>query len=375
MQPITPPFKIKIKTMSSLSDKNQLLQQGTVIPAHPLALNARLEIDEERQRGLTRYYMASGAGGVAVGVHTTQFEIRDPQFNLYEKVLALAADEIARNNEERPFIKVAGICGLTPQATAEARLALQYGYDYGLVSMAALDHLTENEVIEHIKNVSEIIPVFGFYLQTAIGGRLFSYDFWREFVEIPQVKAIKVAAFNRYQTLDVVRAVASSARRDEIALYTGNDDNIVADLLTTYRFEVEGNRIEKRFVGGLLGHWACWTQKAVELLADIKECIATNYVNVSELLTRNIEVTDMNAAIFDPSHRFHGCIPGIHEVLRRQGLLEGIWTLNPDEALSPGQADEITRVTQAYPHLTDDAFIRESLTSRSAASGNSQTDQ
>jgi hypothetical protein len=348
--------------MNSLSnDKQEFLKQGTVIPAHPLALTANLELDEERQRGLTRYYIASGAGGVAVGVHTTQFEIRKPEFNLLEKVFQLAADEIEKAKLDRPFLKVAGICGLTPQAVSEAELAVKYGYDLGLVSMAALDKLTEKEAIEHIKTIADIIPVFGFYLQSAIGGRVFSYDFWAEFVEIPNVKAIKVAAFNRYQTLDVVRAVASSTRNNEIALYTGNDDNIVADLLTPYQFNLNGKIVTKQFTGGLLGHWACWTQKAVTLLAEVKECISNNYANADLLLTRNIEVTDMNAAIFDPSHKFHGCIPGIHEVLRRQGLLEGIWTLNPEEKLSSGQLEEITRVCEAYPHLTDDEFVKELL--------------
>lgn len=348
--------------MKSLSqDKQEFLLQGTVIPAHPLALTADLQLDEERQRGLTRYYMASGAGGVAVGVHTTQFEIRKPEFNLLEKVFELAADEIEKAKLDRPFLKVAGVCGLTPQAIAEAQLAVKHGYDFGLVSMAALDKLSEEEVIEHIKTIADIIPVFGFYLQSAIGGRVFSYNFWAEFVEIPNVKAIKVAAFNRYQTLDVVRAVASSSRCAEIALYTGNDDNIVADLLTPYQFNLDGRIVTKQFIGGLLGHWACWTQKAVALLAEIKECIANNYANADLLLTRNIEVTDMNAAIFDPSHKFHGCIPGIHEVLRRQGLLEGLWTLNPEEKLSPGQLEEITRVCTAYPHLTDDDFVKELL--------------
>jgi dihydrodipicolinate synthase/N-acetylneuraminate lyase len=348
--------------MNSLSaEKQELLKQGTVIPAHPLALNAKLELDEERQRGLTRYYIASGAGGVAVGVHTTQFEIRKPEFNLLENVFQLTADEIKKARLDRPFIKVAGVCGLTPQAVSEANLAVKHGYDLALVSMATLDKLSEEEVIEHIETIAAILPVFGFYLQTAIGGRAFSYNFWKAFVEIPNVKAIKVAAFNRYQTLDVVRAVAQSSRPNEIALYTGNDDNIIADLLTPYQFTVSGKSVTKQFVGGLLGHWACWTQKAVTLLTEIKECIANDYENADRLLARNIEVTDMNAAIFDPSNRFHGCIPGIHEVLRRQGLLEGIWTLNPNETLSPGQLEEITRVCTAYPHLTDDEFVKNLL--------------
>ncbi|QNF33509.1 dihydrodipicolinate synthase family protein [Adhaeribacter swui] len=339
-----------------------LLHEGTVIPAHPLALNAARQLDEQRQRGLTRYYMAAGAGGVAVGVHSTQFEIRNPEVNLYETVLKLAAEEIEEAQLTRPFIKVAGIVGPTAQATEEAEIALKYGYDLGLLSMGGLQSWTEDEILDRVKAVADIIPVFGFYLQPSVGGRIFTYDFWFKFAQIPNVQAIKVAAFNRYQTLDVVRAVCASPRRDEIALYTGNDDNIIADLLTTYRFEVDGIVRQKEFVGGLLGHWAVWTKKAVELLAEVKSMKQVgNAFGFSELLTRNIEVTDMNAAIFDPAHGFHGCIPGIHEVLRRQGLLEGRWCLNPEEELSPGQMEEIDRVCAAYPHLVDDAFVRDLL--------------
>ncbi|GAB2778311.1 dihydrodipicolinate synthase family protein [Rhabdobacter roseus] len=335
----------------------ELLHQGTVIPAHPLALTEQLGLDEARQRALTRYYLASGAGGVAVGVHTTQFEIRNPEINLLESVYRLATEEIAQAQLTRPFIKVAGVCGSTAQARREATLAVKYGYDLGLVSMAGLDTLSEKEVIEHVRTISDIIPVFGFYLQTAIGGRAFSYDFWKQFMNIPNVQAVKVAAFNRYQTLDVVRALCGSDRTHGVALYTGNDDNIVADLLTPYRFELDGALVEKRFVGGLLGHWAVWTQQAVALLAEVKACVDSGYANAPELLSRNIQVTDMNAAIFDPGHAFHGCIPGIHEVLRRQGILAGTWTLNPEEKLSPGQHEEIDRVTAAYPQLVDDAFV------------------
>lgn len=343
------------------SDKKEFLRKGTVIPAHPLALTEQLTVDESRQRLLTRYYIASGVGGVAVGVHTTQFEIRKPEFNMLERVLELAADEVQKAQLDRPFLKVAGVVGPTAQAVREAELAVKYGYDLGLVSMAGLSDLSEKEVIEHIRTVADIIPVFGFYLQTTIGGRAFSYDFWKEFMEIPNVQAVKVAAFNRYQTLDVVRALCFSSRTQEVALYTGNDDNIVADLLTPYRFEVDGQLVEKRFVGGLLGHWAAWTQKAVELFAEIRACVDNNYQDIDTLLQRNIEVTDMNAAIFDPSHRFHGCIPGIHEVLRRQGILRGLWTLNPEEKLSEGQLEEIDRVIKAYPHLVDDTFVGEWL--------------
>ncbi|MCF3108756.1 dihydrodipicolinate synthase family protein [Niabella sp. CC-SYL272] len=333
-----------------------ILHEGIAIPAHPLALTAERDFDEAIQRRLTRYYLASGAGGIAVAVHSTQFEIREPQVNLLEKVLYTAADEVEKSGKEQ-FVKVAGICGPTDQAVSEARLAKRYGYHLGLLSMGGLNTLTEEALIERAKAVAEIVPVFGFYLQPAVGGRILSFEFWRKFAAIPNVQAIKIAAFNRYQTLDVVRAVCSSERADEIALYTGNDDNIIADLLTTYQFNINGRLVQKDFRGGLLGHWAVWTHKAARLLDAIKAYKSGDQAGLGDWLTKNIQVTDMNAAIFDPVNRFHGCIPGIHEVLRRQGLLKGTWCLNPNEVLSPGQADEITRVTRAYPDLVDDDFV------------------
>lgn len=342
-------------------DINDVLQSGVVIPAHPLALKQNLQLDEAKQRLLTKYYIASGAGGLAVGVHTTQFEIRDPKINLYETVLKIAANEIAQHEIKNSFIKVAGICGPNAQAIKEAELANKYNYHLGLLSNGGLQNYSEKELINRAYAVSEIIPLFGFYLQPAAGGRLLSYEFWKDFVEIPNVYAIKVAAFNRYQTLDVVRAVCNSSRRNEIALYTGNDDNIVADLLTPYRVPVNNKIVEKKFVGGLLGHWAVWTSKAVALLKEIKECVNNNYKDSQELLSKGVEITDMNAAIFDTKNNFHGCIPGIHEVLRRQGILEGIWCLNAKEKLSQGQAEEIDRVCKSYSHLTDDMFVKNFL--------------
>lgn len=339
----------------------ELLHRGAVIVAHPLALDASLRLDERRQRALTRYYVAAGAGGVAVGVHTTQFEIRNEEVDLLEPVLRLAAETIDEAKLERPFIKVAGICGSTDQAVAEAELAADLGYDAGLLSMGGLDDWPDEKLIEHAEEVGKIIPVFGFYLQPAVGGRLLSYNFWERFAEIPGMVAIKVAPFNRYQTLDVVRAVCSSKRRDQIALYTGNDDNLVADLLTPYRIVVDGKSIEKRIVGGLLGHWAVWTKRAVELLEEIKRYRDDDGKIPVELLRRGIEVTDANAAIFDAAHNFKGSIAGIHEVLRRQGLLEGRWCLNPEEKLSPGQMEEIDRVYQDYPHLNDNDFVHNNL--------------
>ncbi|GAA0134282.1 dihydrodipicolinate synthase family protein [Paenibacillus sp. YSY-4.3] len=335
-----------------------LLHRGTVMPAHPLALDAARRLDERRQRALSRYYIESGAGGIAVGVHTTQFEIRDPEIGLYEPVLRIAAEEVEAACLDRTFIKVAGICGPTDQALREAELAANLGYDLGLVSTGGLDSWSESELLQRMEAIAEVIPVFGFYLQPAVGGKRLSYEFWREMAEIPGVKAIKLAPFNRYQTLDVVRAVCESSRCESIALYTGNDDNIVADLLTIYRFTVDGAKVEKRIVGGLLGHWAVWTRKAVELMSQIIDLRESGDSIPNELLTRSMEICDANAAFFDPGHDFHGCIPGIHEVLRRQGLLEGRWCLNPAEQLSPGQMEEIDRVYRAYPHLNDDDFVQ-----------------
>jgi len=336
----------------------ELLLKGTVIPAHPLALDTKRKLDEKRQRALTRYYIDAGAGGIAVGVHTTQFEIRLPHYNLYEVVLRIAAAEVEKAKLKRPFIKVAGIVGPIAQAVNEAELARALNYDLGLLSNGGLSNQTENALIERAQRVSEVIPVFGFYLQPAVGGRELSFDFWSRFAAIKNVHAIKVAAFNRYQTLDVVRAVCQSERADEIALYTGNDDNIVGDLLTPYHFEWNGKTIEKNFVGGLLGHWAFWTKRAVELLDQIK---TIDPKDVRAMLTKGIEVTDVNAAVFDPSHQYHGCISGINEILRRQGLLKTNLCLSEKETLSPGQAAEIDRVCNAYKHLHDDQFIEDNL--------------
>jgi hypothetical protein len=339
-----------------------VLKEGVVIPAHPLALGPDRRLDEARQRLLTRYYIAAGAGGVAVGVHTTQFEIRRPGIDLLEPVLRIAAEEIAQAaGLKQPFMKVAGICGPTDQAVREAELAVKYGYHLGLVSNGGLAGYSETELIRRIETVAQIIPVFGFYLQPAAGGRILSYSFWRQLADIPGVHAIKIAAFNRYQTLDVIRAVCGSERRNEIALYTGNDDNIVADLLTTYRFRIDKQVVEKRFVGGLLGHWAIWTKRAVELLTETKLCMAGNQAGIAKLLSQGVKVTDMNGVVFDAENSFHGCISGINEILRRQGLLAGRWCLDPREELSDGQAESIDRVCRDYPAFTDDEFVKKFL--------------
>ena len=339
----------------------EVLRGGVVIPASPLALNAQRRWDERRQRALWRYYIAAGAGGIAVGVHTTQFAIRDPQIGLFRPLLELACEEFDRADATRnePLVRIAGICGDTPQALSEAELARGMGFHAGLLSLFALKEADDDTLIAHCQRVAEVIPLVGFYLQPAVGGRVLSYRFWRRFAEIENVVAIKIAPFNRYQTLDVVRAIAE-AERDDIALYTGNDDNIVLDLLTPYRFNVGGKQVERRIVGGLLGHWAVWTKRAVELLERC-HVAAQQPAIPADLLRLAIEVTDCNAAFFDAANGFRGCIAGIHEVLRRQGLLEGIWCLDPNETLSPGQADEIDRVYRSYPHLNDDAFVAEHL--------------
>ncbi|MCK3684362.1 dihydrodipicolinate synthase family protein [Maribellus sp. YY47] len=337
------------------------LHDGAFIPAHPLALNKDLTIDEATLRRLTRYYIACGVNGLAVGVHTTQFEIRDPEFNYLEPVLKIVADEIDKQNIQKPFIKVAGVCGETKIAIEEAKIAQKYGYHLALLSMGGLNHLSETELLERARQVAEIIPLFGFYLQPAVGGRVLSYNFWRQFCEIENVQAIKVAAFNRYQTLDVVRAVCHSSRCKDIALYTGNDDNIINDLITPYSLSHNGIPCEKRFVGGLLGHYSVWTRKSVELFIKIKKGIKEENLNFAEILKTGIEVTDMNSAIFDVAHSFKGSIAGIHEVLKRQGLMKGIWCLSPKEKLSEGQDWEITRVLEKYTHLTDNDFVKDFL--------------
>jgi dihydrodipicolinate synthase/N-acetylneuraminate lyase len=360
------------------------LLAGQAIPAHPLALTSERKLDERRQRSLTRYYVAAGAGGIAVGVHTTQFAIREPQHALLKPVLQLASETAdSALAGSHPFVKVAGVCGRTTQAVAEAEMARSLGYHVGLLSLNAWRDDDNAAILEHCRAVAAILPVFGFYLQPAVGGRVLDFVFWREFVEIENVVAIKIAPFNRYQTLEVVRAVAESGRED-IALYTGNDDNILLDLMTRFPFllsaqdkfalpslrslrraspggypergEGSGTENDVRIVGGLLGHWAVWTKRAVEMLEAIRRERSEPMLS-ADWLTRAIAVTDANAAFFDAANGFAGCIAGIHEVLRRQGLMQGIWCLDPNERLSPGQPEAIERVLRAYPELNDDAFV------------------
>ena len=333
------------------------LRRGAVIPAHPLALDAGRKLDVRRQRALSRYYLDAGAGGLAVGVHTTQFAIREA--GLYRMVLDLAMKtsvEWAR----RPAVMVAGIVGRTAQAIQEAQLAVELGYHAGLLSLAAMKGSSEDEMIAHAKAVAREIPLVGFYLQPAVGGIVLPTSFWRRFAAIDNVVAIKIAPFNRYRTLDVVRGVVEAGAVDRVTLYTGNDDHIVPDLVTPYAIAHQGKVVCVRIRGGLLGHWSVWVRKAVELLDQAHLAAGANAVP-ADLLALDSQVTDCNAAIFDVANNFHGVIAGCHEILRRQGLLEGIWCLDATETLGPGQKEEIDRVYAAYPHLNDDAFVRQNL--------------
>lgn len=350
----------------------QHLLRGQVIPAHPLALTARRTLDDRRERALTRYYRDAGAGGIAVGVHTTQFAIRD--FDLFRPVLELAADtdrEIVpadRDDDplgdsvllpDRPFALIAGAIGPTSQAVHETGIAADLGYHAVLLSLGALSGLSDSQLVQHCRSVSEVLPLIGFYLQPAVGGRPLSEAFWRELAELPGLVAVKIAPFDRYATMDVVRAITAAGRND-VALYTGNDDSIVIDLLTPFPAEVGDRYVEQRIVGGLLGQWAVWTRRAVEWMAELREARASENVS-TDWLRRAAALTDANSAIFDAAHGFAGCIPGIHEILRRQGLLRGIWTLDPRESLSPGQTAALDRVCRRHPELTDDDFVAENL--------------
>lgn len=350
--------------MSLSPQVRAVLDRGVVIPASPLALDENRQFSERHQRALWRYYSAAEAGGIAIGVHTTQFAIRDPKINLFQPLLSLARevmDDLDAGRDE-PLIRVAGICGCTAEAVAEASFAADQGFHTGLLNLSAMKDADDAQLAAHCQAVADVLPVFGFYLQASVGGRPLPYSFWRRFAQVDNVAAVKIAAFNRYQTIDVVRALAE-AGRDDIALYTGNDDNIVSDLVTPFRFVVDGKQVERRFVGGLLGHWAVWTRSAVQLLKTCHKALAEGGQVSQDLLAANVAVTDMNAALFDVANQFAGCIPGVHEILRRQGLLPGTWCLEPDEILSPGQSEELDRVCEAYPHLTDDAFVAKNLDS------------
>lgn len=341
-----------------------IIRRGCVIPASPLALDRRGAFDEKYQRAVYRYYSDAGSGGIAVGVHTTQFEIRDAEINLFDRVLSFASevmDDLDRDRE-RPLVRIAGVCGKTVQAMGEAELAARLGYHAGLLSLAGQNEHDEKTLIRHCRQIAEKIPLVGFYLQPAVGGRVLSHGFWREFVRIPNVVAIKVAPFNRYQTIDVVRAIAMEGRENDIALYTGNDDSIIADLLTPFQVQGKNGRVTLRFCGGLLGQWSVWTSTMVTLLHDIHRVAKVGTGDeVRALLARNIELTDANAAVFDAANDFAGCIPGINETLRRQGLLPSRRCLDMSLELSPGQGAEIDRVQRDYPWLADDQFVAGNL--------------
>lgn len=341
------------------TDVLSLIRQGCVIPAHPLALTDERQLDERHQRALTRYYCAAGAGGVAVAVHTTQFEIREPEFDLLEPVLALAAEEASAyaRAARRPVALIAGVVGNTEQAVREAELAKGLGYHAALLSLAALKQADTDALIRHCRAVAKVMPLFGFYLQPAVGGRILPFDFWRRFAEIENVIAIKMAPFNRYQTIDVVRGVVESGRAGEVALYTGNDDHILLDLLTPFSFPVNGRPVSARIVGGLLGQWAVWTKRAVEMHQRAQALAQAGAAVPQSLLDEANQLTDANSALFDVANNYAGCIAGINEVLRRQGILASRACLSTKEDLSPGQAAEIDRVQKAYPHLTDDDFV------------------
>lgn len=344
-------------TPAANANAMEILRAGTVIPAHPLALDANRKFDRRRQRALSRYYLDAGAGGLAVGVHTTQFAIREA--GLYEEVLSLAA-ETAADWANRPIAMVAGLAGPTEQAVSEAGTARRLGYHAGLLSLAAMKGRSRDQIIEHCRAVAETIPLVGFYLQPAVGGIELDAGFWTRFSAIENVIAIKVAPFNRYRTLDVVRGVVEAGAENRIALYTGNDDHIVLDLVTPFSVMREGRPVTLRFVGGLLGHWSVWTKKAIELYGRCREAARSDSVS-AELLALDSRVTDCNSAFFDVANNFHGCIAGCHEVLRRQGLLEGTWCLDPREGLSPGQLAEIDRVLADHADLSDDDFVAANL--------------
>jgi hypothetical protein len=343
-----------------IAELRRLLTEGMVIPAHPLALTAQRKLDEKHQRCLTRYYLDAGAGGVAVGVHTTQFAIRSAEHRLFSPLLQLASEE-AKAFEKRTgkkVVKIAGAVGSTEQALQEAQCARKYDYDAVLLGLGWAAGKSWEDIAAHCKEISKVLPLFGFYLQPAAGGIPLARGFWKLFLEIENVAAIKVAPFNRYQTIDVAQALAESGRADEVALYTGNDDSIVWDLVTPFAYSVKGRTVEVRFRGGLLGHWSVWTHRAVQTLEKLKEILRSGAAVPTDILRLSAQITDANAALFDVANAFHGCIAGVHEVLVRQGLMAGRWCLDPAEDLSPGQSEEIDRVIGAYPQLSDDEFVR-----------------
>ena len=339
------------------ANKRRLLYEGAFIPAHPLALFENRTLDEASQRRLTRYYIESGVDGLAIGVHTTQFELHD-DLTLYQRVLQLAMEEA--NYTSKPLLMIAGITGPTEQAVTEAKIASELGYDAVLLSNYPLSTWTEEQLIERAKAIGDILPIVGFYLQPAVGGRVLSRSYWKQLAEIPSLVAIKFAPFDRYLTLDAIHAVMESDRWEDIAFYTGNDDQIIFDLLSSYSWEYEGEQREKHMVGGLLGHWSVWTSESVHMFHRLKKVRASGHIP-QDIIQLAHETTDANAAFFDSRNGFKGSIAGIHKVLYRQGLLRGTWCLADHEVLSPGQSEEIDAVYDRYSHLADDQFVREFL--------------
>lgn len=346
---------------TSRSDSAALaaLSRGTVIPAHPLAITQEKRLDERRQRALTRYYLESGAGGIAVGVHTTQFAIREPRFNLYEPVLRSAAETIAEHSPGDDFVAIAGVSGTAEHAAAEAEIAAGLGYDAVLLSPNSTGAMTEDDLLQRTRVVGDVLPVIAFYLQPAVGGRLFSEDYWARTADIESVAAVKLAPFNRYRTLEAIRGISRSGRAQDIALYTGNDDTIVHDLLTTFQVGTRAEPATRQFVGGLLGQWAVGTRAAAAMFALIQQARAGDDHALRTATALASDVTDTNSALFDAAHNFAGSIAGINEYLTRQGLLAGNWCLEDHEVLSPGQAEELDRVRERYSWLTDDDFVAE----------------
>lgn len=357
-------FRGKARLIMNRHEKAlEILSKGTVIPATPLVLDENKKFDAEGQKFLTEYYLEAGVGGIATAVHSTQFEIRLPEFSLFEPILKTVSETIDEYEKKtgKTIVRVAGVCGKAEQAVSEALIAKKYGYDAVLLSPGGLNDLSEDELLERTEKVAAVMPVIGFYLQKAVGGRYLSYDYWKRFCEIDNVVAVKCASFNRYSTIDVVRAAAFSSRADKITLYTGNDDNIIYDLITNYTFTENGKTVSKKFEGGLLGHWTVWTNNVVKLFERIK-----SNPDDPELRVLAPQITDANGVIFDAANNFVGCISGIHEILRRQGLIKHIHCLCEHEHLSDGQMEEIDRILRMYPHLTDDEFVKEYIAKKRA---------
>lgn len=354
LQPLKEPIQAQLPGV-------ERFRAGGVVPAHPLALDARRRLDEVRQQALTRYYVESGVTGIAVAVHSTQFAVHEPVRGLLRPVLELSAITVAEYGSCAPLL-VAGVCGPTDQAVAEAEMSAELGYDLVLLTPHGADSLDEDALLERARQVGRVLPVVGFYLQSAVGGRRLSRDYWSKLASLPCVVGIKVAPFDRYATLDVVHGVAASGRAGDVAVYTGNDDHIIVDLVSEFRSRAaDGASVQMHVVGGLLGQWAVWAREAVILMDRVRAARAGDAAELSALLGLNPDLTDANAAIFDAAHGFAGCVPGIHEILRRQGLLAGLWCLDEDEVLSPGQMQEIDRIWDVYPHLRDDTFVAENL--------------